>query len=69
MGLPPACPSALPPYMPAVAAQTLASSLAAAVDSGLTKAVGVSNYSEGEMRQTHRVLAEAGVPLVANQVK
>lgn len=46
----------------------LAGALAAAVDSGLTRAVGVSNYSEAELRETHRVLAEAGVPLAINQV-
>lgn len=49
-------------------AQTLARGLAAAVDSGMTRAVGVSNYSEEELRETHRVLAEAGVPLALNQV-
>ena len=48
--------------------QTLASSLAAAVDSGLAKSVGVSNYSEAEVRETHRVLAERGIPLAVNQV-
>lgn len=47
----------------------LATGLAAAVDSGLTKAVGVSNYSKAQMRETHRVLAEAGVPLAINQVR
>ncbi|KAI7840283.1 hypothetical protein COHA_006065 [Chlorella ohadii] len=47
--------------------QTLASSLAAAVDSGLAKSVGVSNYSEAEVRETHRVLAERGIPLAVNQ--
>lgn len=49
--------------------QTLARGLAAAVDSGMTRAVGVSNYSEEELRETHRVLAEAGVPLALNQVE
>lgn len=64
----------LPPLTPACARrsarlQTLASSLAAAVDSGLARHVGVSNYSEAEVRETHRVLAEAGLPLAANQVE
>ncbi|PRW59845.1 2,5-didehydrogluconate reductase [Chlorella sorokiniana] len=49
--------------------KTLASSLAAAVDSGLAKSVGVSNYSEAEVRETHRVLAERGIPLAVNQVE
>lgn len=55
------------PAAPFLLPQTLASSLAAAVDSGLTKSVGVSNYSEAEVRETHRVLAERGIPLAVNQ--
>ncbi|KAL4422152.1 hypothetical protein ABPG77_006841 [Micractinium sp. CCAP 211/92] len=49
--------------------RTLANSLATAVESGLTKAVGVSNYSEAQLRETHRVLAERGIPLAVNQVE
>ncbi|KAL4458461.1 hypothetical protein ABPG75_013326 [Micractinium tetrahymenae] len=49
--------------------RTLANSLATAVESGLAKTVGVSNYSEAQLRETHRVLAERGVPLAANQVE
>lgn len=54
---------------PLLPLQTLASGLAAAVDSGLARSVGVSNYSEAEVRETHRVLAERGVPLAVNQVE
>ncbi|KAI3435830.1 hypothetical protein D9Q98_001888 [Chlorella vulgaris] len=49
--------------------KTLASSLAAAVDSTQARHVGVSNYSAQEVRETHRVLAERGIPLAANQVE
>lgn len=51
------------------AAQTLANALAAAVESGLARSAGVSNYSEAELRETYRVLAERGVPLAVNQVE
>lgn len=49
--------------------KTLAGSLATAVESGLARSVGVSNYSEAEVRETHRVLAERGIPLAVNQVE
>jgi len=47
----------------------MASALAAAYDAGLVKAVGVSNYSEAEMRAIHAALARRGVPLATNQVE
>lgn len=47
----------------------LAEALAAAVDEGLARAVGVSNYSVKEMRSIHRQLAERGVPLASNQIE
>lgn len=43
--------------------------LADAVEAGLTRAVGVSNYSVDQMRRAHAVLAKRGVPLAANQVE
>lgn len=46
-----------------------AEALAAAVDAGLARAVGVSNYSEDEMRRAHAVLKARGVPLATNQVE
>jgi len=42
--------------------------LARVQKAGLTRAVGVSNYSEKRMRAAHKRLAEQGVPLAANQV-
>lgn len=43
--------------------------LADAVDAGKVRAVGVSNYSEKQMRTAHAVLSERGVPLASNQVQ
>jgi aryl-alcohol dehydrogenase-like predicted oxidoreductase len=43
--------------------------LADGVQMGLTRAVGVSNYSTAQMRQAHSVLAKRGVPLASNQVE
>lgn len=48
--------------------QAHAEALAAAVDAGLARAVGVSNYSEDEMRRAHAVLKARGVVLATNQV-
>src|SRR5262249_22621341 len=45
----------------------MADALAAAYQAGLVKAVGVSNYSEKEMRAIHGALAKHGVPLATNQ--
>jgi aryl-alcohol dehydrogenase-like predicted oxidoreductase len=36
---------------------------------GLVRAVGVSNYSIGEMRSIHEQLADRGIPLASNQVE
>ncbi len=47
----------------------MADALAAAHAAGLVKAVGVSNYSEAEMRAIHAALAARGVPLATNQVE
>jgi aryl-alcohol dehydrogenase-like predicted oxidoreductase len=40
-----------------------------AVDAGKVKAVGVSNYSAGQMREAHAALAKRGIPLASNQVE
>jgi aryl-alcohol dehydrogenase-like predicted oxidoreductase len=48
---------------------TLADALAAVVDEGLTRAVGVSNYSTKETERIHGALAARGVPLASNQVE
>jgi aryl-alcohol dehydrogenase-like predicted oxidoreductase len=47
----------------------MADALAAVHAEGLTRAVGVSNYSIGEMGSIHAQLAARGVPLAANQIE
>ncbi|KAH7434200.1 hypothetical protein KP509_06G005400 [Ceratopteris richardii] len=42
--------------------------LADAVEQGLVKAVGVSNYNEQRLRSAHAQLKKRGVPLASNQV-
>ncbi|XP_038898042.1 uncharacterized oxidoreductase At1g06690, chloroplastic-like isoform X2 [Benincasa hispida] len=39
-----------------------------AVEQGLVKAVGVSNYSEKRLREAHKKLKKRGIPLASNQV-
>jgi len=43
--------------------------LAPLVQSGMTKAVGVSNYSTSQLRRAHQALAQYGIPLASNQVQ
>ena len=43
--------------------------VADAVEAGKIKAVGVSNYSVGQMREAHEALAKHGIPLASNQVE
>lgn len=49
--------------------ETWAEALADAVQAGLTRAVGVSNYNADQMQRTHDVLARRGVALASNQVE
>jgi aryl-alcohol dehydrogenase-like predicted oxidoreductase len=49
--------------------QAMADALAAARDAGLVKTVGVSNYSERELRAIHAALARHGIALATNQVE
>lgn len=42
--------------------------LAEEVQAGRIERVGVSNYGAEQMRQSHRLLAERGIPLAVNQV-
>lgn len=49
--------------------QAMMAALAAAVQRGQIRAVGVSNYSAQQMRTAHRYLGELGVPLGVNQVQ
>jgi aryl-alcohol dehydrogenase-like predicted oxidoreductase len=43
--------------------------MADAVEVGKVRAVGVSNYSAGQMREAHAAFAERGIPLASNQVE
>ena len=43
--------------------------LADAVEAGLTRAVGVSNFSPSQTIRAHAALARRGVPLASNQVE
>jgi aryl-alcohol dehydrogenase-like predicted oxidoreductase len=54
---------------PFVPVETWADALADAVQAGLARAVGVSNYSARQMRRAHAILAKRGVPLTSNQVE
>jgi aryl-alcohol dehydrogenase-like predicted oxidoreductase len=49
--------------------QAMGDALAAPYREGLIKAVGVSNYSEQEMRAIHAGLARHGIPLATNQIE
>lgn len=49
--------------------EAMAEALAEAHAAGLTKAVGVSNYSEKEVRAIHAALARRGLPLASNQIE
>jgi len=40
-----------------------------AYHAGKIKAIGVSNFSEKQMREAHKILAERGIPLASNQVE
>jgi len=50
-------------------AGALAGALAAVRKAGLVLAVGVSNYSEREVRAIHAALASHGIPLATNQIE
>ncbi len=54
---------------PPIPVEKWADALAQAVKEGLTRAVGVSNYSTAQMGRAYNVLAERGVPLASNQVE
>lgn len=55
--------------LPPISIETWAEALGDAVEQGLTRAVGVSNYNEEQMRRAHLVLARRGIPLASNQVE
>lgn len=56
------------PYPP-VPIETWMAGLADAVEAGLVRAVGVSNYGVEQTRRAYTALARRGVPLVSNQVQ
>jgi len=52
-----------------VSVETWMNALADAVQQGLTRTVGVSNYNVGQTLRAHSALAKRGVPLASNQVE
>lgn len=53
---------------PPVSIETWAEGLAMAVQNGLARAVGVSNYNTGQMQRAVETLAKYDIPLASNQV-
>jgi aryl-alcohol dehydrogenase-like predicted oxidoreductase len=54
--------------LPPVGVETWANALADAMQAGLTRAVGVSNYNADQMLRADIALGKRGVPLASNQV-
>lgn len=54
---------------PPMAIEVWVNALADAVDEGLTRTVGVSNYSASQMRRAHATLGKREIPLASNQVQ
>ena len=48
--------------------KTQMNEMASLVDSGMIRAVGISNFSMNQMIEAHEALAEHGIPLATNQV-
>jgi aryl-alcohol dehydrogenase-like predicted oxidoreductase len=55
--------------IPPVSVETWMEAMAEAVQLGLIRAVGVSNYSVDQTRRAHAALAKHGLPLASNQVE
>ncbi|MBN1921873.1 MAG: aldo/keto reductase [Anaerolineae bacterium] len=55
--------------LPPLPVEQWAAGLADAVEAGLTRAVGVSNFSAAQMGRTFNTLAARGVPLASNQIE
>ncbi len=55
--------------MPPVPIEAWMNELATAVKEGLTRTVGISNYSESQMLQAYSALARHDIPLASNQVE
>ena len=54
---------------PPVSIDTWMDALADAVEAGLVRAVGVSNYNVEQTQRAHTALAQRGIPLASNQVE
>ena len=54
---------------PPVSIDTWMDALADAVEAGLVRAVGVSNYNVEQTQRAHTALARRGIPLASNQVE
>jgi aryl-alcohol dehydrogenase-like predicted oxidoreductase len=55
--------------LPLRSIDTWMDALADAVEQGLTRGVGVSNYGASQMRRAYERLSQRGVPLLSNQVE
>ncbi len=55
--------------LPPISIETWVRAIGQAQKAGLTKAVGVSNYSLDQTQRAHQVLADMGIPLASNQVE
>lgn len=57
------------PFTFLMSQETLLNALADEVQQGRIKAIGVSNYSADQMRESHEILKKRGIPLAVNQVQ
>ncbi len=55
--------------LPPISVETWMDGLADAVQAGLVRAVGVSNYSAAQTRRAHAALARHNIPLASNQIE
>jgi aryl-alcohol dehydrogenase-like predicted oxidoreductase len=55
--------------LPPISIETWMEGMSDAVEAGLARAVGVSNYDSSQMRRAHAALAQRGIPLASNQVE
>jgi len=55
--------------IPPISIETWMNELASAVQEGLTRTVGVSNYDQSQMLQAYSALARHDIPLASNQVE
>jgi aryl-alcohol dehydrogenase-like predicted oxidoreductase len=56
-------------HFPLGRTDTWVNALGDAVEAGLARAVGVSNFSASQMRRAHDLLARRGIPLACNEVE